>query len=99
MKKNRPTPKSQPVKRKGQFINNSLEAQRARLIDLLKIAPRTTTELRDRYSIMHPAGRIKELRKLGYDIRLEWIEQYDASGVPHRAGRYRLIVEGETCAA
>ncbi len=95
----KPTQKSQPVKHKSRFINNSTAAQRARLLDLLRITDLTTTELRDQYSIMHPAGRIKELRKQGYDILLEWIEQYDAAGVPHRAGRYRLIVEGETCTA
>jgi hypothetical protein len=95
MKKNRPTPKDQPAKRKAKFINDTLEAQRARLIDRLRIAPCTTTELRNQHSIMHPAGRIKELRKLGHDISLEWIEQYDAAGVPHRAGIYCLTEESQ----
>lgn len=95
MKKNRPTPKSQPAKRKPEYIANTNAAQRARLLDVLRIAPRTTTELRNQYSIMHPGGRVLELRKLGHNIVLEWFEQYDAAGLPHRAGRYRLIVEGE----
>jgi len=95
MKKNRPTPKSQPAKPRTEFINNTLAAQRARLIDLLKIAPRTTTELRNQHSIMSPAPRVLELRKQGYNIVLEWVVQYDTAGVKHRAGRYRLIVEVE----
>ena len=94
MKKNRPTPKSQPANIQSQFISNTLAAQRARLLDVLQIAPRTTTELRNQFSIMSPAPRVMELRRLGYNIELEWIEQYDTAGVPHRAGRYRLIVEG-----
>lgn len=93
MKKNRQAQKSQPAKRKVKFLNNTLEAQRARLIDLLKIAPRTTTELRNRYSIMSPAARVLELRKQGHNITLDWIEQYDAAGIKHRAGRYCLIAE------
>lgn len=94
MKRNRPTPKSQPAITHPEYIANTNAAQRVRLRDVLLIAPRTTTELRNQYAIMHPGGRVMELRRQGYNIRLEWIEQYDAAGVQHRAGRYRLIPEG-----
>ena len=50
----------------------------------------TTTYCRDDLSIMHPSGRIKELRDHGWPIGTSIFEQIDASGKAHKAGQYYL---------
>ena len=42
--------------------------QRARILARLRIGPATTLQLRDELRIMHPGGRICELRQLGFEI-------------------------------
>jgi hypothetical protein len=72
--------------------NLSAQAQRLRqhLLINLKV---TTIECRDELSIMHPAGRIKELRDQGWPITTAIYQQVDSSGVKHRAADYFLEVE------
>jgi len=53
----------------------------------------TTTEYRDKLSIMHPAARIKNLRDQGWPIGTCFYQQTDASGVTHRAAQYYLQKE------
>ena len=53
----------------------------------------TTTESREKLSIMHPAARIKTLRDLGWPIGTCFYQQTDASGVTHRAAQYYLQEE------
>lgn len=71
--------------------SNSCSSQRARILKhLQKKATVTTIEARNSLGILHPAGRIKELRELGYDIRTLWTRQHDNNGVTHRIGLYLL---------
>jgi len=40
------------------------------------------------YGILHPPGRIGELRKKGYQIETYWASEPDSNGVLHRVGVY-----------
>lgn len=73
-------------------FSTSTWAQRQRLLELLRESPRTTADLRG-MGIMHPGGRVMELREAGYDIdtRREWL---DNPPYRHRrVARYVLIRE------
>lgn len=67
------------------------EQQRRRLLAALEIGPVSTLEARERLNVMHPAGRVMELRELGYKIVTAWTWEPDAWGRPHRVGRYVLM--------
>ena len=76
--------------------SNSLNAQRARLLAALKAAGSTgisTIEARVILDILHPGGRIKELRQAGYQIltRKSWETTALAT---HRVARY-ILISGE----
>ncbi|MEP2759025.1 MAG: helix-turn-helix domain-containing protein [Hyphomicrobiales bacterium] len=48
---------------------NGTAAQRNRLLKALQLNSINTIEAREYLGIMHPAGRIKELRDLGFNIQ------------------------------
>lgn len=76
--------------------------QRARILAALEQAGSrgmSTIELREQENIMHPSGRIKELRELGYPIITDWTTGTNAQGNLHRCARYILIPESEEVAA
>ena len=78
------------------ITNNSQTAQRLRLLTrLLTAGSITTTEARDQENIMHPAGRIKELRDDGHKIVTTWVLGRDHFGRTHRMGRYVLMGSGK----
>lgn len=89
-------PKASPNISKHQNHNNTLSshAQRARLIQWLEQKPITTLQARHELSVMHPAGRVLELRKMGYDILTHWFVDNDSAGRPHRVARYVLVSHG-----
>lgn len=69
--------------------DNSVLTQKKRLIERFNDNPRLSTiEARDKMGILHPCGRIKELRARGYQIETHWIKEADANGVLHRVGLY-----------
>ncbi|HAT8370927.1 helix-turn-helix domain-containing protein [Legionella pneumophila serogroup 1] len=77
------SPKSMPP------YNNSIESQQARILSHFKICPRLSTiEARNKYGILHPGGRMMELRKKGHIIHTHWIYETDSNGVHHRVGLY-----------
>jgi hypothetical protein len=61
--------------------NRALEA--FQLLDSL-----TTQDLRQDVDIMHPAGRVKELRARGFEIQTHWTDYPTACGKKHRMARY-----------
>lgn len=66
-------------------------AQRARLLQALRTQNGvTTSEAREALAVMHPAGRVRELRAEGHPIatRMGWVE--DGAGVRHRQATYVL---------
>lgn len=72
---------------------NSLAAQQQRLLAALQRGPVSTLEARADLDILHPAGRAKELRRMGYRIETHWIERPTDCGKLHRVGEYILAVE------
>ena len=75
-----------PSARANQEIHISQPAatQRARILARLRIGPATTQELRDELCIMHPAGRVLELRQRNEII---------TTRLPNRVARYVLVRE------
>lgn len=71
------------------------EAQRARILDYLQNhRSLTTLEARHHLNVMHPAARVMELRKRGYNIVTNRREDADSQGRLHRVGEYVLMPGG-----
>ena len=49
-------------------ISSPASVQRARILARLRIGPATTLQLRNELHVMHPGGRVHELRRLGFNI-------------------------------
>ena len=75
------------------YADLTASAQRARLLDALRIAPITTIEARRNLDILHPAMRVLELRTQGYGIHTVWTHQETDAGIQHRIARYVLQAE------
>jgi len=67
------------------------EQQQRRLLAALQVGPVSTLEARELLNVIHPAGRIMELRELGYRIVTTWSQELDAWGRDHRVARYVLM--------
>ncbi|WP_010598992.1 helix-turn-helix domain-containing protein [Rickettsiella massiliensis] len=68
--------------------SNSLPTQRMRLLTkFLQGKKLTTFQARDE-GIMHPAGRVRELKHQGYDIVTYRVRERDLNGVMHYIGQY-----------
>lgn len=71
---------------------NTKEAQRDRLLQALKDRGSVSTcDAREDLNVMHPAGRIMELRRQGHGINtsLAWVA--DEEGRLHRQALYSLL--------
>lgn len=66
------------------------EAQRLRLHAWLLTATITTVEARTELDILHPGGRVIELRKAGHNIVTHWQTVHTGKG-KHRVARYVLL--------
>lgn len=77
-------------------VSHSYAAQRGRLLQYLKQhSSITTLQARHLLAVMHPAGRVKELRDSGHPILTYWAFDTDSAGVRHRQGLYVLKVGGK----
>ncbi len=84
----------QAAKQKRQFnyTDNSAFSQRLKILCWFENNPSLVTEqARRELGIMHPAGRIEELRKRGYNILTHWDDYPTADGQPHRMAKYVLM--------
>ena len=72
---------------------NSSSEQRARLLDALRRGPVTTFYARSELDVLHPGGRIMELRHAGHNIIMLWSTETSDYGRPHRVGKYVLMQE------
>jgi hypothetical protein len=71
------------------LYDNSASTQKKRLVKYFEKNTRLSTmEARNKMVILHPGGRINELRAKGYLIETHWTNEIDANGVPHRVGLY-----------
>lgn len=75
-------------------IDLTKTAQRERVLALLRNGPASTSDLRAE-QVMHPGGRVMELRREGYKIVTTWRHVPDHEGVIHRQGVYVLIAEAQ----
>ena len=70
-------------------IGNDAETQTMRALEAFQLfVSLTTQDLRQDLDIMHPAGRVKELRAIGFDIRTFWERYPTTFGKMHRMARY-----------
>lgn len=75
--------------------STSSEAQRAKILELLRRSGRHTHNLRAN-GISHPAARIQELRRQGYDITSSPVTSIDSDGFAHHGvAWYELVGEPE----
>ena len=82
------------------MIHNSSQAQRQRILDYLQHHPLDTLTARQELDVMHPGGRVEELRRRGHDIQLVWIDKVNPdSGEVHRIGNYVLMAAGTAATA
>ena len=78
--------------RRHHYPQNNTFAQRQRITEWFQSCSSLTTEqARQELDIMHPAGRIKEMRARGFDIMTVWDNYPTSSGNTHRMARYVLI--------
>lgn len=81
-------PKKKPV-------DNSMAAQRSKVLTMLRNAPRDTYRFRAA-GISHPSARVKELIEDGYGIESSRITTADEFGHPHDGvAYYELVSEPE----
>ena len=66
--------------------HNSNEVQRTRILDWLRSESLTTLQAREHLDVMHPAGRVMELREQGLNIMTYWTNE-----AKHRIARYVLL--------
>lgn len=94
-KKNGPaggtTPSQAQSKAILQLHPNSKQAQRQRLLAALHRGPVDTVAARRDLDIMHPAGRVRELRHQGHIIETHMVERPTDCGQLHKVGQYLLI--------
>lgn len=81
----------------GQCVDggNSSIAQRERILSALHETSLTTFEARRQLDVPHPAARVMELRRAGYDIATFWTDDYSDAGQKHRIARYVLLGRSE----
>lgn len=96
----KPQNKIAPLAGKGEVKKprshfNSLEAQRKRLIDWLRVhGTIDTITARRELDILGVAPRVHELRhRYGHNIDLVWVQQATDCGRLHRVGQYVLRPE------
>jgi hypothetical protein len=72
----------------------SSESQRKAILAWLREhGTLTTIQARDELGIMHPGGRVLELRKRGYKIVTHWTITIDKAGTKHREAKYVLFTD------
>lgn len=88
------TPHKSAGHKQSELQDISTAVQQQRLLAALQEGPITTVQAREQYDVMHPAGRIKELRSRGFNILTCWRIVETIPGVKHRVARY-VLVPGE----
>jgi len=73
--------------------STSTEAQRERLLEALRRGPVTTIRARRELDVMHPGGRVMELRRAGYLIATAWTTEPTECGRSHRVASYHLFTD------
>ncbi|WP_343654541.1 helix-turn-helix domain-containing protein [Paraburkholderia caribensis] len=83
---------------KTQSIGNDAEAQRGRVLEFLRRhGSLSTLDARHLIDVLHPAARVMELRRNGYEIATVWSHETTPEGGKHRVARYHLMREAAAC--
>ena len=69
--------------------SSATEEQVARVLARLQRGPATTLQLREEEDVLHPAGRVKQLRGRGHNIVTVFVDRQTTSGTWHRVGLYQ----------
>ncbi|MBA3008447.1 MAG: helix-turn-helix domain-containing protein [Proteobacteria bacterium] len=86
-----PTLERNRLENQKNFTTNSLEHQREAILSYLRAhGSMTTLEARRNLDVLHPAGRVAEIRRAGIEIDLVWCVDLSENGRPHKVGRYIL---------
>jgi hypothetical protein len=78
------------VEIRNKFRGESRADQATRLREALRVYPVSTFEARRYLDIMHPAGRVQELRESGNQIDTLRVSEESDVGRPHRIAVYVL---------
>lgn len=71
--------------------SDAIKARQQRLIlQALGDGGITSLEAREKFGILHCAGRVLELRKRGFNVITRKVRQYDAEGRQHSVAMYVL---------
>lgn len=82
---------------KSQYSNDAA-AQRSRVLEFLRRhGSLSTLDARHLIDVMHPAARVMELRRFGYEIATVWSNETTPEGGEHRVARYHLMSEARGC--
>lgn len=74
-----------------EYRGNDAATQRRLIFAALQtVGPISTIEAREILDVLHPAGRIKELRDDGEPIQTHWADERTEVGERHRVGVYVL---------
>lgn len=94
--KESPRGKSNGQSKKYIPTDNSAAIQRQRLLVAMKAEKSGITTLfaRKALDILHPGGRILELRKAGHRIITQWTTEETEAGSLHRVARYVYLGRG-----
>lgn len=81
-------------------LNDTSTANQIAIVEAaLRDGPKSTVELRYEYGIMHPAGRVQDLRAMGYQIDTVRIASYTPDGIRHHSiAKYVLQAESSEVA-
>ena len=93
-KKATPNIEAAPKELRPKFkAGNDAAAQRLRALDLLRNGPKSTLQLRRDGDILAPAARILELKRRGFDILTQRVQQATDCGKLHCVALYVLLRE------
>jgi len=79
---------------RDKYKGDSSAVQRTRLLEALRLYSLSTLEIRRYLDILHPAGRVQELREEGGDIQTLRQMEFSDAGLPHNVARYVLTPNG-----
>ncbi len=74
----------------SKLYSTDAASQRQRILAWLLTAPLTTTQARTELDVMHPGGRVLELRKRGHNI-ITHRQTIDSGKAKHRMAQYVLL--------
>lgn len=78
---------------RDKYKGDSRSVQAARLLEALRLFPISTFEARKHLDVMHPAGRVQELREDGHEIETLRHSERSEVGRPHSIAVYVLRME------